>query len=63
MEFEQLDIGADDQDRIIYLCAHNTDFMAQCTRKGLIHELFSSDVRQKLFRLILRYFDEYGYKR
>lgn len=56
---EDLGWSEDDQDKVIHLMSSNTKFLAKCVRKKIKPDLFSSDVRRSMVKMVLGYFQRY----
>ena len=57
---DQLDIGEDDQNRVITQMVFDTNFLQKCKRKGLEPELFSSELRRKTVEFTYEFFEKYN---
>jgi len=59
VDYDKLDIGSGDEDKVIYHLNTNTDFLKLCIRKKLKPSFFSSDARRKIVEMIFDYFRTY----
>lgn len=55
----ELSLDVDDQDRIMYLCLLDTKFLSKVVRQSIQPSHFSSEIRQKIFKTIIEYFELY----
>ena len=53
-------LGKDDQDKVIFLMLNNTEFLGSCMRKKITENLFSSEIRKKMVKLITNFYHTYG---
>jgi len=58
-EFDEFDIGGDDQDKVMMLLVYNDTFLSRCIRKGVEPDLFSSKPRRKFFKIVKSFYEQY----
>ena len=55
----ELDLSSNDQDKVIYLCVIDDEFMSLLHRKKMEPKHFSSSIRQHIFRSCSEFYTEY----
>ena len=55
-----LTLDTDDQDRVIHLSILDTEFLGQAIRQKIEPRHFSSDVRQKVYKTSVEFYNNYG---
>ena len=54
-----LDLNADDQDKVVFMCITDERFLSRVMRRDIEPRHFSSSIRQQVFRSTAEYFEEY----
>ena len=56
----EINLDSKDQDRVLHFCFYSDDFISKCNRKGVSSDMFSSQIRKKIFDLVIGYYNKYG---